>query len=420
MAAPFDSGHEFLPFPEPSSESVSSPSLSPDEALAAFFGIQPEESPSGDAAKRGPEGSLGYIDISRQNPKKTKKKERTKPQKSAPNTSVIVRRVGKAVYLSRGYFEGCAKLKGGKRKEITGFTWKSMKKFCDLLVSFDHDRTVEKWGGCNWITLTFDGTETGAERAKAHLDNVLNHVIPRMQGVRAPRIWKAELQKRGTIHFHLLVYGPEVCQDDLAKKWHRITGSTQDAHLEHGVDVAPVPDHKRLRCYLAKYLTKEVGCAKKWDLGRVWGVRDKKGLVFHEQVEVELDLPLSKTIKACKQMGIQVPTSIYDLEEWLAYVDAQLALPLEARVGYYQFRAQEAAKRKEAESQTDKQTDKLNKHEQTDNCQDSPVPAGRPKTSIRRSPLPVRDLHAEVGERNQEMCPLLERESVLLLGGRSG
>ena len=273
---------------------------------------------------------------------------RSTPKSPDRKNHVVFRQFGKALFLESGYLDSSSKVpRGTARGKIKGFSLQANQRFCELLVKIDHEATVKKWGAAKWITLTFDGKETGADNSKKSLDYLLSKVLPRA-GYGGPSIWKAELQKRGTIHFHILHFGGDERMADLiAEKWHRITGSKQDAHLIHGTDCADVPDVKRLRCYLAKYLTKETGDASRWDLGRVWGKVRASGLVFHEEKVFEIDGDTLEGMQfRLKREGIQVPSRIYDFEEYFVYVDEQLALKKDDRIGYYHWRKIKAIERK--------------------------------------------------------------------------
>lgn len=269
--------------------------------------------------------------------------------KMSGKVKIVGRKYGDALFLENGWFERKSKVpKGTKRGKIKGFTHQSMKRFCDLLVKIDHEKTIDKWGTAKWITLTFDGEETGVERAKEYLDYLLSKVLPRA-GYNGPKIWKAELQKRGTIHFHILLFGGDDGLDNLvATRWHKITKSKQAAHLEHGTDCSTVENVKMLRCYLAKYLTKETGESSKWKEGRVWGVYQKSGLVMHQETTVEWDLSLIAVLRSAKKMGIQIPSKIYDLQEYVEYVDEMFSRNREARITYYRWRKEQKEKRSKA------------------------------------------------------------------------
>ena len=99
----------------------------------------------------------------------------------------------------------------------------------------------------------------------------------------AGALWRVEYQQRGAVHFHVIVWGkaneplmlsePEALSR-LNAYWHRAIGSTQDAHLVHGVraDVVPLEDEGKVIAYLCKYLAKAEGTIPPWHTGRLWGI----------------------------------------------------------------------------------------------------------------------------------------------------
>lgn len=248
------------------------------------------------------------------------------------------------------------------------------------MVSIDHAANVEKFGGAAWITLTFDGWETGAREAKTHLDYLLSKVLPR-NGFDGPKIWKAELQKRGTIHFHILAFDPptEKLKRLVSETWHKRTGSEKAkreaiaaakqvkgtffhnsaihlerkakkiaAHLKKGTDVATVPDVKRLRCYLAKYLTKETGDSAPWNLGRVWGKYQAKRLILHKPHEVEIRGAMFAHIRNFARAGVHLPKTVYDINEWMEYAGDQVWKKRSERISYWKWRKQKKRDREKA------------------------------------------------------------------------
>lgn len=251
------------------------------------------------------------------------------------------RRFGKTVFFERDWSESKSKPAPNitnNRGEISSFSHASTKRFMNALAVVDYEAMLSKFGKAGWLTLTYDGSETGIEKCKPDLDYLLNHVIPRM-GFNGPCFWKAELQKRGAIHFHILYFGLDSDQDtrdEISRRWHKITGSEQDDHLKYGVDLAPVPDALALQCYLCKYVAKGENGA--WSHGRVWGIRRKSKLIHHKEEVWDSDHKLSIAIKSLSSCGIHLPTTVYNIDEWFEYAEIQIGEKLEDRISYYKWK----------------------------------------------------------------------------------
>jgi hypothetical protein len=91
-------------------------------------------------------------------------------------------------------------------------------------------------------------------------------------------VWKAELQARGQVHWHLTL-NKFVRYDEIKNRWNRIqraAGWLDDFHAEFGhwspnsTDIHSVYKVKRIDLYLAKYLAKDGGILT----GKVWGCSD--------------------------------------------------------------------------------------------------------------------------------------------------
>lgn len=91
-------------------------------------------------------------------------------------------------------------------------------------------------------------------------------------------IWKAELQERGQVHYHITT-NRFIRYDDIKRQWNRIqerAGWMDDFWQRYGhrhpnsTDIHAVYKVKRLDLYLSKYLAKDGG---KID-GKVWGCGD--------------------------------------------------------------------------------------------------------------------------------------------------
>lgn len=257
---------------------------------------------------------------------------------------MIARQFGNTIFFENDWFDAKSKSTapvGKPRGKITSFSWASSRRFMDRLSRIDYDRMNQEFGTAGWLTLTYDGKQTGVQDCKKHLDYLLSKVLPRA-GFLGPAVWKAELQKRGTIHFHVLYFGLSDDQETrimIAEKWHAITGSKQKQHLIHGTDLARVRSVDELRCYLSKYVTK--GESGQWENGRIWGIYRKPKIIDHEEIIHNSESSFSAVILAFRKVGIHLPSTVYDIHEWITYAEMMFNREPENRCSYYQWRSNE-------------------------------------------------------------------------------
>ncbi len=159
---------------------------------------------------------------------------------------------------------------------IAGFTRQSRRRLAWVLANATSDFAVH-------VTLTYHArvNETDnrqvegrnralVQRAKADLNRFL--VALRKEAGRY--VWIQEFQKRGAIHFHLLLEHA-VSERRLALAWCKATDQLHDPHaIEHSVKANPVEDQVAARKYLIKYFGKgvqKVLPAGVERAGRYWG-----------------------------------------------------------------------------------------------------------------------------------------------------
>lgn len=99
-----------------------------------------------------------------------------------------------------------------------------------------------------FMTLTFKNERTCHSRAKRDLDTFLKRYKRHTGCVKF--LWVAELQKRGTIHFHLILKS-RVDMAWFQRSWKEITG--QDVGQQ---DIRPIKGGSAIARYLSKYVTK--------------------------------------------------------------------------------------------------------------------------------------------------------------------
>lgn len=165
---------------------------------------------------------------------------------------------------------------GGPRGAIRGFTRESRKRLAWVLANAPADFAVHLTATYHARVDEADGDEVAkrnralVQRAKTDMNRFLAVI-----GKEAGRyVWIQEFQKRGAIHFHLLLERA-VDERRLAVAWCRATGQLHDPHaLEHAVRVRAIEDQTKARKYLIKYFGK--GTQKKLPAGvdragRFWG-----------------------------------------------------------------------------------------------------------------------------------------------------
>lgn len=130
-----------------------------------------------------------------------------------------------------------------------------------------------------FLTLTYHRSEPSGEEAKKHLNAITEAMRRRWRGLKWSFCWRMEWQKRGTIHFHLLIWGITFEHKEWFKAtWHRITGETSPEHADVGAWVERMPDGRKLQVYISKYLAKAADDVPPEWHGRLWGFRNKKHL----------------------------------------------------------------------------------------------------------------------------------------------
>ncbi len=166
--------------------------------------------------------------------------------------------------------------KSAPRGLIEGFTRSSKRRLAWLLANAPTDFALH-------VTLTYharvdesDGAQVErrnrelVERAKTDL----NRFLVAIRGEAGRYVWIQEFQKRGAIHFHLLIEHA-VDERRLALAWCKATGQLHDPQaLEHSVKANPVEDQTAARKYLIKYFGKggqKVLPAGVQRAGRYWG-----------------------------------------------------------------------------------------------------------------------------------------------------
>jgi hypothetical protein len=167
--------------------------------------------------------------------------------------------------------------------QVSKSTAKRIARTCDILLQLSPPKTV--W---NPITqkqctfrLTFLTLTVSAAEAISAKEGYKMGLAPFLDWLRkkgsTEYIWKAELQKRGQLHYHITT-NQFIRYDDIKNKWNalqRIAGWTEGFYKREGhyhpnsTDIHAVRNVKRLDLYLAKYMAK--GDPSKSIEGKVWG-----------------------------------------------------------------------------------------------------------------------------------------------------
>jgi len=106
----------------------------------------------------------------------------------------------------------------GTKTEIKTFTPKSRRNLLQKLSVINQNRIPQDQ--VLFLTLTIDGKDTPTE-CKKYLNNFLTQLRKRLDGHRWFYCWKGEFQKRGVLHFHIVLFGLRT----LSHKWIRHTWS---------------------------------------------------------------------------------------------------------------------------------------------------------------------------------------------------
>lgn len=164
-----------------------------------------------------------------------------------------------------------ARVGGGKRGKVTGFSNKSRNALLRLVNTLTFDTL-------HMVTLTFHENLTDETAAKIPL-YAFRKAFERAYGEHTV-VWRIERQKRGACHFHLLALNLEVpdrveFENWCKTAWERIvTKGEGDADLyRFGVDVVEShnfreADRGAIVTYLTKYVSKDEGDEI---AGRNWG-----------------------------------------------------------------------------------------------------------------------------------------------------
>jgi hypothetical protein len=190
---------------------------------------------------------------------------------------------------------------GGDREAITAFTGKSKLALKRTFNKLNKAATSR----AQLVTLTYAENMQDAPRAKRHL-KVLGDRMRRAYPA-AGFIWKMECQKRGAIHFHLLVFGIKYLPYEwVAQVWMEIVAQGAGLSIEQlnnqlnaGTQVKAARNLWEAKSYLEKYLGKTDQTGELDEPGRWWGTHSLEA--FKAPV-VEVPLTAQQVVTAARTL----------------------------------------------------------------------------------------------------------------------
>jgi hypothetical protein len=163
---------------------------------------------------------------------------------------------------------------GGTRQQVKGLSKDSRRRLVKLINSLGESPEAF------FVTLTMRTASENFKEWKKWLNRTLTAMryrYPELSG-----IWRLEFQKRGTPHFHLLVftngqYPIKAFRASLRKYWSNAVGQHNTSFI-HGVKVEKVRDVKKSGFYLAIYQAKNEQDRTDIPTGKTYGVINKDKL----------------------------------------------------------------------------------------------------------------------------------------------
>lgn len=201
--------------------------------------------------------------------------------------------------LERSAWERARDLKavhGSRRGTIEEFSRRSRKRLLELCARLRSDARGL------FLTLTYRENVQNGAVAKRHLDLMLRWL--RYHNPELAIIWRAEQQKRGAWHFHLLLLGASfIPVEGIRAHWLKVISDVApaDGRSAGNVDIERIYDRRKVMSYVSKYIAKVAGPAtpdsrldhvpyleKFVSIGRFWGVVGRKFLPLAEAVRFQV------------------------------------------------------------------------------------------------------------------------------------
>jgi hypothetical protein len=221
----------------------------------------------------------------------------------------------------------------GDRGVIKGRSKKSRKRLMELLSRVDlkplaADRPKARWARALFVTLTYPADFPSWERAKRDLD-VFKKRLQRNYPLKWA-VWVEEYQKRGAVHFHLVIAFDRHIdvykfRPWLSQAWYEVVGSNDPRHLKAGTQAVPLHTKAGVGSLMG-YISGEMGKVKQTrpvdgetgeliETGRTWGVW------YRDSMPLEtLAVVIFETLEAWEMFKSAVAMHYSGKSAWLAHV----------------------------------------------------------------------------------------------------
>jgi hypothetical protein len=183
---------------------------------------------------------------------------------------------------------------GGIRDRVRGFSRESRRNLLRRLASINRAAFKAFKGRLISITLTYPHEyPEDPEVCKRHLKALRKRLQREFEPFAA--IWRLGIQKRGALHFHLLLFvGPSFgpigeLRRFISSSWYEVTGKVSEGHLRAGTRVETIRKSKEATSYVERYMAKPEEFPEGLQTGRIWGIWNEELLpVRWETVQVSL------------------------------------------------------------------------------------------------------------------------------------
>ncbi len=177
---------------------------------------------------------------------------------------------------------------GGVRGVVGGYSKASRLRLIKKLTSLD----VAAVRRSLVVTLTYHKTKVEHVTLKSDLKSFFRAVrrnYPAYSG-----LWKLEPQKRGSPHYHILLFPPSrgyIPHGWIAERWNGIAEPGNRNHLEAGTEIRSAKDARSIGAYLSKYVGKPIRPSSGTDfkdIGRFWGEHNRAQLPVSKVKHIRL------------------------------------------------------------------------------------------------------------------------------------
>lgn len=241
----------------------------------------------------------------------------------------------------------------GDRSVTTRFTKRSRKNLLEKFAIIDK----EKAKNATFITLTYVENFQDHKASFRHLREIIRRIMYKKNEAFA--VWKKEIQDRGAIHYHLMVWNlPYIDKEKLAFEWMEITGQfyIKEYYQENYWVMPPMTrveyckNPRKCWYYLSKYLAKVDNEEKSIDqeTGEIEGTHLRKSLENDPDMDMALS-PYNPVREGAFQGGFNIGTNLQNTPStgrWWGWVNRKnipLAPIMETEIEltwteYYRYR----------------------------------------------------------------------------------